>query len=67
MKWNIGTFNYIRNTGDRRRCADTIKKAARCNQCCYYEGVHNVRGHAPCAVKNIGVMWDDNCDIGISI
>lgn len=34
----------------------------RCNHCRHYQGVHNVQGHAPCALHNIGgVMWDDSC------
>ena len=34
----------------------------RCNQCKYYEGVHNVMGHAPCSFWKIGgVLWNDFC------
>lgn len=34
----------------------------RCNQCKYYEGVHNVQGHAPCSfLKCGGVLWDWHC------
>ena len=33
-----------------------------CNRCYYYEGVHNVQGHAPCSKWNIGgVLWNDYC------
>ena len=33
-----------------------------CNQCKYYEGVHNVQGHAPCSfLKCGGVLWDWYC------
>lgn len=33
-----------------------------CNKCKFYEGVHNVRGHAPCSLWEIsGVMWNDYC------
>lgn len=33
-----------------------------CNKCKFYQGVHNVMGHAPCSFWNIGgVMWDDYC------
>ena len=33
-----------------------------CNKCKYYEGVHNIAGHAPCSFWNIGgVMWNDYC------
>ena len=33
-----------------------------CNKCHYYEGVHNVQGHAPCSKWNIGgVLWTDYC------
>lgn len=33
-----------------------------CNKCKFYQGVHNVRGHAPCSFWNIGgVMWNDYC------
>ena len=34
----------------------------KCNQCKYYEGVHNVQGHAPCSYHNSGgVLWDWYC------
>lgn len=34
----------------------------RCNQCKYYEGVHNVQGHAPCSfLKCGGVLWNWYC------
>ena len=34
----------------------------KCTLCKYYEGVHNVQGHAPCSKWNIGgVMWNDYC------
>ncbi len=34
----------------------------RCNQCKYYEGVHDVQGHAPCSfLKCGGVLWDWYC------
>lgn len=37
-------------------------KTAQCNKCEFYDGVHNVRGHAPCSFWNIGgVMWNDYC------
>jgi hypothetical protein len=33
-----------------------------CNKCEFYEGVHNVMGHAPCSLWKIGgVMWNDYC------
>lgn len=33
-----------------------------CNKCKFYEGVHNVMGHAPCSLWKIGgVMWNDYC------
>ena len=33
-----------------------------CQNCKYYEGVHNVNGHAPCAFWKIGsVMANDYC------
>lgn len=33
-----------------------------CNKCKFYEGVHNVIGHAPCSLWEIsGVMWNDYC------
>lgn len=34
-----------------------------CNQCKYYEGVHNVQGLAPCSYHNIvgGVLWNWYC------
>ena len=37
-------------------------KQNRCNQCKYYDGVHNVQGHAPCSfLKCGGVLWDWYC------
>ena len=34
----------------------------KCNQCKYYEGVHNIQGHAPCSYHNSGgVLWDWYC------
>lgn len=34
----------------------------KCNQCKYYEGVHDAQGHAPCSYHNIGgVMWNWYC------
>ena len=34
----------------------------RCNKCKYYEGVHNIMGHAPCSYHKIGgVLWDWYC------
>ena len=34
----------------------------KCNQCKYYEGVHNVQGHAPCSYHKIGgVLWNWYC------
>lgn len=34
----------------------------KCNECKYYEGVHKVKGHAPCNYHTIGgVMWDWYC------
>lgn len=34
----------------------------KCNQCKYYEGVHNVQGHAPCEYHKIGgVLWNWYC------
>ena len=33
-----------------------------CNKCKFYEGVHNVMGHAPCSLWGIGgVIWNDYC------
>ena len=33
-----------------------------CNKCKFYQGVHNVMGHAPCSFWNIGgVLWNDYC------
>ena len=40
----------------------STEKQNRCNQCKYYEGVHNVQGHAPCSfLKCGGVLWDWHC------
>lgn len=37
-------------------------KHGECNQCRYYEGVHGVKGHAPCSFWGIGgVLWSDYC------
>ena len=34
----------------------------KCNRCKYYEGVHNVQGHAPCEYHKIGgVLWNWYC------
>ena len=34
----------------------------KCNQCKYYEGVHNTPGHAPCSYHKIGgVLWNWYC------
>lgn len=42
-----------------------LKEIIRCNQCRFYEGVHNVQGCAPCDFWGIGaVMWDDFCKRG---
>lgn len=42
-----------------------LRETIRCNQCRFYEGVHNVQGCAPCALRGIGaVMWDDYCKRG---
>lgn len=30
-----------------------------CNQCKYYEGVHNCQGHAPCSYHAIGGVMSD--------
>ena len=33
-----------------------------CNQCKYYEGVHNCQGHAPCSYPHTGgVLWNGYC------
>lgn len=40
----------------------SVPKKHLCNACKYYEGVHNVNGHAPCAFWNIGgVLATDFC------
>lgn len=40
-------------------------KTLMCNQCKYYEGVHNVQGHAPCSYwKSGGVLWNWYCSQG---
>jgi hypothetical protein len=37
-------------------------KQYQCNKCKFYQGVHNVMGHAPCSFLHIGgVMWNDYC------
>lgn len=34
----------------------------RCIDCKYYEGVHNIQGHAPCTYwKSGGVLWNWFC------
>ena len=34
----------------------------RCKDCKYYEGVHNIQGHAPCTYwKSGGVLWNWFC------
>lgn len=38
-------------------------KDRQCNKCSFYNGVHNVMGHAPCSKRQIGgVLWNDSCD-----
>ena len=38
------------------------KEQHQCNKCEFYQGVHNVMGHAPRSFWDIGgVMWDDYC------
>ena len=33
-----------------------------CNRCKYYDGLHNIQGHAPCNYHKIGgVLWDWYC------
>lgn len=33
-----------------------------CNKCKYYEGIHDVQGHAPCSFHKIGgVLWNYSC------
>lgn len=42
--------------------AKSDKPSGKCNKCKYYEGVHNVQGHAPCSYHNIGgVLWNWYC------
>ena len=47
------------------QCDLDIVPVVRCNQCKFYEGVHDAPGCAPCAFWGIGaVMWDDFCKRG---
>ena len=76
------TFEYFECYGDCNNCKDKharkMEKAKRlaikaleeqpvyCNQCIYYEGVHNVQGHAPCSFWHSGgVLWNDYCSHGV--
>ena len=43
------------------------QKIILCNQCKYYEGVHNVQGVAPCTFWNSRVSWKDFCSRGEKI
>lgn len=43
----------------------SVQPAIQCNQCKYYEGVHNFQGHAPCSYwKSGGVLWNWFCSQG---
>ena len=50
-------------------CSDAIGliskyKDKQCTLCKFYQGVHNVQGHAPCSKLNKGfVLWDDHCPL----
>ena len=66
-----GILEYTEsNVLDERLC-DALKLAiealeekprGKCNQCRYYEGVHDVLGHAPCSWWETGsVLWNDYC------
>lgn len=54
----------IKEWTDKIPTADVVE-VVRCNQCKYYEGVHDVAGHAPCSHwKCGGVLWKDFCSYG---
>lgn len=57
--------NGIDNYDDAVDMAKAIRKGTplpKCNRCKYYEGVHNVQGHAPCEYHKIGgVLWNWYC------
>ena len=53
---------------DRQEIIDRLDRVIekglviRCKDCKYYEGVHNIQGHAPCTYwKSGGVLWDWFC------
>lgn len=54
------------NNPDYTKCQECEKPIKiQCNECKYYEGVHNVPGHAPCSYWNSGgVLWNWFCSQG---
>ena len=39
-----------------------VSEVVHCNECEYYQGVHGVKGHAPCDFWQCrGVMWNNYC------
>lgn len=52
-------INLIEN--EEPKTSPTCSEHNKCNQCKYYEGVHNCPGHAPCSYLNCNVMWDGYC------
>ena len=45
--------------------AADIQPVVRCNECKLYDGVHNVRGVAPCLYWMHMTIWDDYCSHGV--
>ena len=60
--------NHTETGLDEMDAIDAVRRGEepiRCNECEYYEGVHGVPGHAPCAFwETGGVMWDWFCSQG---
>ena len=55
----VVTINQIKEAA----AIPIIEGDRKCNQCAFYKGVHNVKGHAPCSKMGIpGVLWNDTCN-----
>jgi hypothetical protein len=57
--------NEFENLAEWLKELKEYKSKPKCNQCKYYEGVHGVKGHAPCKKFGLGgVLWNDMCPVG---
>lgn len=70
LKHKVGNYVEIKkaDTLALERALESLEnedKIIHCNQCKYYEGVHNVPGHAPCSYwKTGGVLYSWFCSEG---